>query len=37
MQIRMRFLQLPWVNAVTLYCLHYVHTHTKQLKAALGK
>lgn len=37
MQIRMRFLKLSMVNAFTLYCLHYLHTHTKQLRAAFDR
>ena len=37
MEIRKRFLNYSPANAYGLYVLHYVHTHTKQLKAALGK
>ena len=37
MQIRMRFLNYSSVNAFGLYVLHYLHTHSKQLRSALGR
>ena len=37
MDIRTRFLNFSKPNAFALYVLHYVHTHTKQLRASLGR
>ncbi|WP_217476711.1 glycosyltransferase [Stutzerimonas stutzeri] len=37
MDIRTRFLKFSKPNAFALYVLHYVHTHTKQLRASLGR
>lgn len=37
MDIRKRFLNYSTPNAFALYMLHYVHTHTKQLRSALGR
>ncbi|MBA1263808.1 glycosyltransferase [Stutzerimonas stutzeri] len=37
MDIRKRFLNFSSVNAFGLYVLHYLHTHTKQLRSALGR
>lgn len=37
MDIRTRFLNFSKPNAYALYALHYVHTHTKQLRSALGR
>lgn len=37
MDIRKRFLNYSTPNAFALYVLHYVHTHTKQLRATLGR
>jgi len=37
MDIRKRFLNYSAPNAFALYVLHYVHTHTKLLRAALGR
>jgi len=37
MDIRKRFLNYSRVNAFGLYALHYLHTHTKQLRSALGR
>jgi len=37
MEIRKRFLNFSKPNALALYMLHYVHTHTKQLRSSLGR
>lgn len=37
MDIRKRFLNYSAPNAFALYMLHYVHTHTKLLRSALGR
>jgi len=37
MDIRQRFLKFSKPNALALYALHYVHTHSKQLRASLGR
>jgi putative colanic acid biosynthesis glycosyltransferase len=37
MHIRTRFLKFSKPNAFALYLLHYVHTHTKQLRSSLGR
>ncbi len=37
MDIRTRFLKFSKPNALALYMLHYVHTHTKQLRSSLGR
>ncbi|GAB6389397.1 glycosyltransferase [Stutzerimonas marianensis] len=37
MEIRRRFLNYSALNAFALYVLHYVHTHTKLVRAALGR
>ncbi len=37
MDIRTRFLNFSKPNALALYVLHYVHTHTKQLRSSLGR
>ena len=37
MDIRTRVLNYSKPNALALYVLHYVHTHTKQLRASLGR
>jgi putative colanic acid biosynthesis glycosyltransferase len=37
MQIRMRFLNYSSLNAFGLYLLHYLHTHSKQLRSAMGR
>ncbi|BAP80576.1 family 2 glycosyl transferase [Pseudomonas sp. MT-1] len=37
MDIRQRFLNFSKPNALALYALHYVHTHSKQLRASLGR
>lgn len=37
MDIRKRFLNYSALNAFALYVLHYVHTHTKMLRASLGR
>lgn len=37
MQIRRRFLNFSLMNAFALYVLHYVHTHTKQLRSSLSR
>jgi len=37
MDIRKRFLNYSSANAFALYVLHYLHTHTKQLRSALGR
>lgn len=37
MDIRKRFLNFSRPNAFALYVLHYLHTHTKQLRSALSR
>ncbi|WP_029404849.1 glycosyltransferase [Stutzerimonas stutzeri] len=37
MDIRKRFLKFSKPNALALYMLHYVHTHTKQWRSSLGR
>jgi putative colanic acid biosynthesis glycosyltransferase len=37
LQIRKKYLKLSSLQAVILYWLHYLHTHTKLLRASLGK
>ncbi|MCQ4312129.1 glycosyltransferase [Pseudomonas stutzeri] len=37
MDIRTRFLNFSKPNAFGLYVLHYMHTHSKQLRSALGR
>jgi len=37
MDIRTRFLNFSRPNAFALYVLHYMHTHSKQLRSALGR
>lgn len=36
-QIRIHYLKLSMLNALCLYVLHYIHAHTKMLRAALGR
>ena len=37
MDIRKRFLNFSKPNALALYVLHYVHTHTKQLRSSMSR
>ncbi|MBF6622366.1 glycosyltransferase [Stutzerimonas stutzeri] len=37
MDIRKRFLNFSSPNAFALYVLHYLHTHSKQLRSVLGR
>lgn len=37
MRIRREVMKLSPLHSISLYVLHYVHTHSKLLKAALGK
>jgi putative colanic acid biosynthesis glycosyltransferase len=37
LQIRRHYLKLSSVTSLALYLLHYLHTHTKLAKAALGR
>ncbi|MFC3607958.1 glycosyltransferase [Stutzerimonas tarimensis] len=36
MQIRLRFLALPWPRVLALYLLHYIHAHAKLAWVSLG-